>query len=80
MRNGAEFQFKNLYNQLAIGTGAGLRLDFSYFVIRLDWGIPLKKPYPTQNKNGWYIGEWSLGDSRWRRDNIIWNVAIGYPF
>ncbi len=80
LRDGAEFQFKNLYRQMAIGTGAGLRLDFSYFVIRLDWGIPLKKPYPTQNKSGWYIGEWMLGDSRWRRDNIIWNVAIGYPF
>ncbi|MBO9150952.1 BamA/TamA family outer membrane protein [Chitinophaga sp. GCM10012297] len=80
LRAGAEFQFKNLYRELAIGTGAGLRLDFSYFVIRLDWGIPLKKPYPTQNKSGWYIGEWMLGDSRWRRENIIWNVAIGYPF
>lgn len=80
LRAGAEFQFKNLYRQMAIGTGAGLRLDFSYFVIRLDWGIPLKKPYPTQNKSGWYIGEWMLGDSRWRRDNIIWNIAIGYPF
>lgn len=79
-RPGAAFSFKNLYKDLAIGTGAGARLDFSYFVIRLDWGIPLKKPYPTQNSSGWYIGEWTLGDSRWRRENVIWNVAIGYPF
>lgn len=80
LRPGAEFQIKNLYKQLAIGTGLGARLDFSYFVIRFDWGIPLKKPYPTQNNSGWYIGEWALGDSRWRRDNVIWNIAIGYPF
>lgn len=79
-RPGAAFHLKNLYADMAIGTGAGVRLDFSYFVIRLDWGIPLKKPYPTENSKGWYIGEWTLGDSRWRRDNIIWNVAIGYPF
>lgn len=79
-RPGAAFSFKNIYQDLAIGTGAGVRLDFSYFVIRLDWGIPLKKPYPTQNSKGWYIGEWTLGEGRWRRDNVIWNVAIGYPF
>ena len=79
-RPGAEFQVGNLYKDLAIGTGAGLRVDFSYFVIRLDFGIPLKKPYPTKNGSGWYIGEWTLGDSRWRRDNVTWNVAIGYPF
>jgi outer membrane protein insertion porin family len=71
----------NLYKDIAIGTGAGLRVDFSYaIVIRFDFGIPLKKPYPTKNNSGWYIGEWTLGDSRWRRDNIIWNIAIGYPF
>jgi outer membrane protein assembly factor BamA len=79
-RPGAEFQVGNLYKDLAIGTGAGLRVDFSYFVIRLDFGIPLKKPYPTKNGSGWYIGEWTLGDSRWRRENVTWNVAIGYPF
>lgn len=79
-RPGAEFRLPNLYKQLAIGTGLGARLDFSYFVIRVDWGIPLKKPYPTQNPSGWYIGEWTLGDARWRRDNVIWNIAIGYPF
>lgn len=79
-RPGAEFQVANLYKDIAIGTGAGLRVDFSYFVIRFDFGIPLKKPYPTKNASGWYIGEWTLGDSRWRRDNIIWNIAIGYPF
>ncbi len=79
-RPGADFQFGNLYKQLAIGTGLGARLDFSYFVIRFDWGIPLKKPYPTQNPSGWFINEWTLGDSRWRRENVIWNIAIGYPF
>ncbi|MGX5819464.1 translocation and assembly module lipoprotein TamL [Chitinophaga lutea] len=79
-RPGAEFHFGNLYKQLAIGTGVGARLDFSYFVIRLDWGIPLKKPYPTQNNAGWYVSEWDLSNSRWRRENIIWSLAIGYPF
>lgn len=80
LREGSEFQLKNLYKDLAIGTGLGLRLDFSFFLIRLDWGIPLKVPYDIGNKNGWYMGKWDLKDPQWRRDNIIWNVAIGYPF
>ncbi|WP_161596820.1 translocation and assembly module lipoprotein TamL [Chitinophaga vietnamensis] len=79
-RPGSEFKFNQLYHDLAMGTGLGLRLDFEFFLIRLDWGIPLKVPYFTGNKNGWYLGQWSLGDSQWRRNNIIWNVAIGYPF
>jgi outer membrane protein assembly factor BamA len=79
-RVGSEFQLSKLYHDLAIGTGAGLRLDFSFFLIRLDWGIPVKVPYFTGNKDGWYLSEWDLGSGRWRRSNIIWNVAIGYPF
>ena len=80
LRPGGEFRLNKLYHDLAIGTGAGLRLDFTFFLVRLDWGIPLKVPYFTGQKSGWYIGEWDLADPKWRRENIIWNVAIGYPF
>ncbi|RAI99733.1 outer membrane protein assembly factor BamA [Chitinophaga skermanii] len=79
-RPGAAFEFKNLYKDLAIGTGVGLRLDFSFFLVRLDWGIPLKKPYSPTNPSGWYIKDWELNNATWRRNNIIWNIAIGYPF
>ncbi|WP_235938319.1 BamA/TamA family outer membrane protein [Chitinophaga solisilvae] len=79
-RPGSEFQFSNLYRDLAMGTGVGLRLDFSFFLVRLDWGIPLKVPYSSENKNGWYLSEWDLKSSEWRKNNIIWNIAIGYPF
>ncbi|WP_343668273.1 BamA/TamA family outer membrane protein [Chitinophaga sp.] len=79
-RVGSEFRLSKLYHDLAIGTGAGLRLDFSFFLIRLDWGVPVKVPYFTGNKDGWYLSEWDLGSGSWRRNNIIWNVAIGYPF
>ncbi len=79
-RPGGEFHLNKLYHDLAVGTGAGLRLDFTFFLVRLDWGIPLKVPYYTGQKSGWYISEWDLADKQWRRDNIIWNIAIGYPF
>lgn len=83
VRPGSEFRISNLYRDLAIGTGVGIRLDFSFFLIRLDWGVPLKVPYNIynpDNKNGWYLSEWDLKDPQWRKQNIIWNIAIGYPF
>ncbi|HZF64684.1 MAG TPA: BamA/TamA family outer membrane protein [Chitinophagaceae bacterium] len=75
-RPGAEFS-KNFLNELAIGTGAGIRIDIVLFVIRFDVGIPVKKPW---EENPWTIQQIRLGKKLWRRDNIMYNLAIGYPF
>lgn len=77
---GANFEFKNLYQDIALSSGAGLRFDLGGFlVVRLDWAIPLKAPY-IQQKNGWVIDKIHLSDPDWRRENMNLNVAIGYPF
>lgn len=45
---GAESVFKaNFLNQVAVGGGIGLRLDFSYLVFRLDLATPFRKPWYT---------------------------------
>jgi outer membrane protein insertion porin family len=64
--------------QLAIGTGVGLRFDMSFFVVRLDIAFPLRKPWLEEDP--WVVDDIDLGSSRWRGENIIWNLAIGYPF
>lgn len=77
---GADFQFKNLYQDIAISSGAGVRLDLGGFlVVRFDWAFPLKKPYVSQN-SGWVVKDVDLGDPDWRRKNLNLNIAIGYPF
>lgn len=48
----ARFSFKNLASDLAIGVGTGIRVDFSYFLIRLDLAYKLKDP-ARQYNNGW---------------------------
>lgn len=59
-------------NQIAVGTGLGLRYDFSYLVIRLDAGLGLHLPYET-NRRSWYnIPKLS--------DGLGIHLAIGYPF
>ncbi|MBL0745115.1 translocation and assembly module lipoprotein TamL [Chryseolinea lacunae] len=61
-------------NQLAVGTGFGLRFDFSFFVLRFDTAFPLRQP------TGWVAKDIDFGSSTWRGQNLVFNIAIGYPF
>lgn len=63
--------------QLAAGAGVGLRLDIQLFVIRLDVAVPLRKPWES---NPWVMSQVDFKDPFWRRENIVFNLAIGYPF
>lgn len=42
----------------------GLRFDASVLVLRTDLGFPITRPYKSNNSN----------------DNMVFNLAIGYPF
>ena len=72
-RPGADFKFAAFIDQLAVGTGFGLRFDFNFFVMRTDFGLPLRTPYATEN------GNW-LTTTREVFSGTIFNLAIGYPF
>jgi len=56
---------------IAVGTGFGLRYDFSFFVLRFDIGF---KTYDPALPNG----------ERWFKNtnfsNAVYNVGINYPF
>jgi len=71
-RPGGKLEAKYLWQDIAISGGVGLRLDFSFFIFRLDLGYPLKHPYIPTN-SGWDFKGLKLNDGQW-------NVAIGYPF
>ena len=66
------FTFSNALDQMAVGTGVGLRYDLGYFVVRLDWGFGLHVPYET-SRSGWF------NIPSFRDGNAI-HFAIGYPF
>lgn len=78
-RPGSEFKLKNVFNELAVGTGAGLRVDATIFVIRLDVAFPVRKPYLPEGQR-WVFDDIDFGSKAWRRENIIYNIGIGYPF
>ena len=78
-RPGGKFDINTFYKQIAVGTGFGLRIDASYFVLRFDVAMPLRKAYPTDG-DYWVIDKMKPSDSKWRANNIILNIGIGYPF
>ncbi|WP_147677817.1 translocation and assembly module lipoprotein TamL [Algibacter pacificus] len=65
--------------ELAVGTGIGLRFDFNFLILRTDLAFPIRKPYLPEG-NRWVIDGINFGDSTWRNENLIFNLAIGYPF
>ena len=66
------FNSSDFLNDLALGTGIGLRYNLGFLVVRLDWGIALHFPYDT-GKSG-YFNIPSFKDAH------TLHFAIGYPF
>jgi outer membrane protein insertion porin family len=75
---GAEIT-KNFIKEIAVGAGAGLRFDLSFLILRTDLAIPLRIPNLPDGKR-WVIDDINLGNGTWRKDNLLLNIAIGYPF
>lgn len=71
-RPGAKFRLKGLTDEIALGTGAGLRYDLSFLVVRLDCGVGIHVPYQTSRKGYYNIPNF--------KDGLGWHLAIGYPF
>ena len=65
--------------ELGVGTGVGLRFDVSFLVLRLDVAFPLRKPWLPEPER-WVIDGIKFGSGAWRRDNLVFNLGIGYPF
>lgn len=69
---GAEFNSSRFVNEFAVGLGTGIRMDLNFFVLRLDMGIPARKPGLPEGQR------WVLAQTNFSK--IIFNIAFGYPF
>ena len=55
---------------IAIGSGFGARLDFSFLILRFDVGFKTYEPYLTGNK---WLKNYNFA-------NAVYNIGINYPF
>ena len=69
---GGMFRFSTFWKQIAMAYGVGLRMDFSYFLLRFDLGIKAYNPATNQER-------WPLIHPRWGRDTAF-HFSVGYPF
>ncbi len=73
---GGRFNRNTFYEQIAVGAGTGLRIDVNFFVLRFDFAFPLALPWDT----GSFFQPIEPFKKDWRRQNLIFNLGIGYPF
>ena len=90
-RMGSQFS-GDFYKQLALSAGFGLRLDFGFFVLRLDLGVPLNNPaLPTgaqwifQSRQPYYdegLAKFGYNYKKMMPKPFTpsLNFGIGYPF
>ena len=68
----------NWWYEMAVGAGFCARIDIEFFVIRFDLATPLRVPYLPENER--WGNTFDIKSRTWRRENLIFNFAIGYPF
>jgi hypothetical protein len=84
---------KDLYKQIALNAGIGLRIDLEFFIIRLDVALQLHDPALPDRERWIFQGKEQINEIRRRADElnpnlkindyrpgINLNFAIGYPF
>lgn len=69
---GGMFKFNSFYKEFAAAYGAGIRLDFNYFLVRFDLGMKAHDPALGAEP-------WPLVHPKWGRDHSF-HFSIGYPF
>ncbi len=82
VKNGAStekleiFKLSRLAKDLAVGIGTGLRMDFGFFVVRMDYSYKAKDPSPStinaNLQNKWFGYSLLKGDQ--------FQIGLSYPF
>lgn len=79
---GSDFQLNRFYKEIAVGTGFGLRIDLSFFVIRFDGAVKVIDPSQAEG-NRWILFKDQnnfTGNFKKNGNPLVFNFGIGYPF
>lgn len=85
----SEFRLDSFYKEIALGTGFGLRFDFTFLILRFDIGMKVIDPardegdrFVLDQVRLWQPYADKNPDGSWSnfREPVIYNVGIGYSF
>lgn len=87
--NSGQFSIERFYKEIGLGTGFGLRFDFTFLILRFDVGMKVYDPardkgerFVLDKVRFWkpYATEREDGSYYNYREPVIYNVGIGFPF
>lgn len=82
-RPNADFDIDRFYKEIAIGAGAGLRLNFGFLLVRFDFGFKIYDP-ALPEKERWVFNDRpylkSLSENGFQYEYFTFNLGIDYPF
>ncbi len=77
---GGQFKANSFYKEIAVGTGVGLRFDFSFLLIRFDLGMKVYDPARPEDDR-FVLGKVGLRKPYGlKKEPVVFNFGIGYPF
>ncbi len=74
-RPGSRFRFGSFIDDIAVGTGVGLRFDLKFVLLRADFGLKLRDPQHTDGSK-WIPASRNFD----RKSDVTMVIGIGYPF
>lgn len=75
----SQFDWNKFYQELALNSGLGIRMDIDYIAFRFDFGIPMYSPFEAERER-WIFQRSTPSVFSWARQNIVFSAGIGYPF
>ncbi len=72
-QEGGYFQLDSFYKEIALSYGFGIRLDFDFFLLRIDTGMKAYDP-GQRGHDRWAVLQPNF------KNNFAWHFAVGYPF
>jgi outer membrane protein assembly factor BamA len=72
------FRIKSFVKEIAVGAGLGLRLDFSFLILRLDGAYKIIDPARPDGDR--FVADEITFNNLFDRQLFNLNIGIGYPF
>jgi hypothetical protein len=80
-RPGAQFKLNSFYNDVAVGSGFGMRFDFKFVLLRTDIGLKIRNPRDFSDPTIPDSQKWTFNQvNPINHNNLSFVLGIGYPF